>query len=395
MEENKYGMGRYIREIKEIPLLSLEEERDLGYKKMQGNEEARHKLITSNLRLVVKIAHDFKEYGLPLMDLISEGNTGMIRAVEKFDPDKGAKFSSYSSYWIKQSIQRFLKEGKTIKTPIASIKKIKKIKNAKESLEEKLGRSPTISEISNETQYSERVITNLERSYSRQISLNDHISENSNDEFFNIIPDQSAPQTLEYLEEKETSQNLKYALNCLDSRERTIMNLRYGISGKAPQTLEQVAKVIGRTRERVRQIQNNSLTKLRKMMKCDEYNITNLNGKKITHYRNFPLPHPSESIIQYLRRVKELDKIPSELNKALEALSEIEYKIINLKYIKGTGKKERLEKLVNYPPLYHLSQRQIKKNHYSAINKISSSLNKLGYITKEYKNKLSKKIRSS
>ena len=264
-------MKAYMREIGQIPLVSRDEEVDLAAEIAAGSENARAKLIQSNLRLVVKIAHDFKGLGLPLLDLISEGNIGLMKAVEKFDPTKGAKFSSYAAWWIKQSMRRALSnQSRTIRIPVQSAGKINKIKGARVKLTEDLGREPTDTEIAAHLDFSERTVSALRMAELRTFSLQDPIQQGEDSMFQDIIPDFSTNTPDEMISDFETLKQLKKLIDRLDDRERMILMLRFGLNGARPKTLEEVSKIIGRTRERVRQIQNQALTKLRTFIEEDQ-----------------------------------------------------------------------------------------------------------------------------
>jgi len=264
-------MKVYMEDIGHIPLVSKEEEVELAGLIAGGSEEARAKLIKSNLRLVVKIAHDFKGLGLPLLDLISEGNIGLMRAVEKFDPKKGAKFSSYAAWWIKQAMRRALaNQSRTIRIPVQSAGKINRIKMARSRLAEKLGREPTDGEIASDLDYSKRTVIGLRRADLKGFSLHDPIHNGEFGKFEEIIADQNtaAPDTV--LGKSESLERLHKLLDTLDEREALILKMRFGLDGQPPRTLEEVSTHIFRTRERVRQLQNQALAKLKELM-SDEF----------------------------------------------------------------------------------------------------------------------------
>ncbi len=264
------AMKCYMDDIGHIPLVNKAEEAILAKKIHAGDMQAREKLIRSNLRLVVKIAHDFKGMGLPLQDLVSEGNIGLMRAAEKFDPEKGAKFSSYAAWWIKQAMRRALSEkSKTIRVPIASVSKINKIRTMRSKLAEKLGRDPTDREIADRLDFSERVVSRLRRADLKTVSMQDPILRGEEGELKNLIPDENAPTPYRVLDDSESVQRLNLLLESLDDRERTILLMRYGLDGSPPRTLEQISRKIGRTRERVRQIQKRALAKLRTQISQD------------------------------------------------------------------------------------------------------------------------------
>ncbi len=265
------SMKVYMHDIGQISLVSKDQEVTLAAqihgKDHDDHDEARATLIEANLRLVVKIAHDFKGLGLPLLDLISEGNIGLMRAVEKFDPSKGAKFSSYAAWWIKQSMRRALaNQSRVIRIPVQSAGKINKIKSVKMKLTEKLGREPTDEEIAANLGFSGRTVTGLRLADLRTFSLHDPIQQGEDGEFQDIIPDQGAMSPDRILGDEESVHRLLSLLSQLEDRERLILQLRFGLDGKRPKTLEEVSQEIHRTRERVRQIQNQALAKLRAML---------------------------------------------------------------------------------------------------------------------------------
>jgi RNA polymerase primary sigma factor len=260
-------MKLYMQNIGQYSLVTREDEVVLAAEIADGSEAARTKLIRSNLRLVVKIAHDFKGLGLPLLDLISEGNIGLMRAVEKFDPSKGAKLSSYAAWWIKQSMRRALaNQARTIRIPVQSASKISKIQGSRTKLLEKMGREPTDKEIAEDINLTERTVTGLRLGKTTTISLHDPIQHGEDGEFRDIIPDDKtvAPDTI--IQDEETLTHMLNLVSRLDERERTILQLRFGLNGERARTLEEVSQTIGRTRERVRQIQNQALEKLRCML---------------------------------------------------------------------------------------------------------------------------------
>ena len=264
-------MKVYMGEIARISLVNKNEEAELAKQihstDSQQYEDARNTLIKANLRLVVKIAHDFKGLGLPLLDLISEGNIGLMRAVEKFDPSKGAKFSSYAAWWIKQSMRRALaNQSRTIRIPVQSAGKISKIKTVRMKLAEELGRDPTDSEIADHLEFSERTVQGLRLADLKTISLHDPIQQGEEGEFQDIIPDRHAMTPDQIIGDVESVFRLLDLLDKLDSRERRILEMRFGLRGSRPLTLEEVSQQIGRTRERVRQIQNQALNKLKQLL---------------------------------------------------------------------------------------------------------------------------------
>ena len=273
------SMKLYMNEVGQIPLISPEQEKVLAAQIHSGDralhDEACATLINANLRLVVKIAHDFKGFGLPLSDLISEGNLGLVRAVEKFDPAKGAKFSSYAAWWIKQSMRRALaNQASVIRIPVQSAGKINKIKLANMKLTEQLGRAPTDNELADNLSLSERTVATLRLSDLKTISLHAPIQQGEDGSFEDVISDRNAMMPDRIVGDEESVQRLFALLGELDARERQIIQLRFGLDGRRPKTLEEVSQMIHRTRERVRQLQNQALAKLRAKL-ADEVDAVN------------------------------------------------------------------------------------------------------------------------
>ena len=226
-------MKLYMQSIGQFPLVNQKEEAQLAKRIAKGDKEARDILISSNLRLVVKIAHDFKGLGLPLLDLISEGNIGLMRAVEKFNPMKGAKFSSYAAWWIKQSMRRALaNQARTIRIPVQSASKIGKIQNAKAKLIQTLGRDPTDKEIANEINLTERTVTGLRQGKASTISLFDPIQNGAEGEFKDIIPDDKTVAPNDIIQDDETLSLMMQMVSKLPERERVILMLRFGLDGE-------------------------------------------------------------------------------------------------------------------------------------------------------------------
>ncbi|OGV66852.1 MAG: hypothetical protein A3K18_30395 [Lentisphaerae bacterium RIFOXYA12_64_32] len=260
----------YMQHIAQYPLVTPAEESDLAKGIHQGSEACRTRLIRSNLRLVVKIAHDFKGRGLPLLDLISEGNIGLMVAVGKFDPSKGAKLSSYAAWWIKQSMRRALaNQARTIRIPVQSATKISKIQDARSRLRERLDRDPTDAEVAVVVNLTERTVCGLGRVRTTTVSLSAPVQDGEDGELRDIIPDDGAPAPDRIIQEHEMIRHMLELVDNLDERERRIINLRYGLGGTRPHTLEEISQIVGRTRERIRQIQNRALHQLRAMLESD------------------------------------------------------------------------------------------------------------------------------
>lgn len=258
----------YLQEIAKTPLLTVEEEIALAKRIKRGDRAARNHMIQANLRLVVKIAHDYKDFGLPLLDLISEGNIGLIKAVERFDPQKGGKLSTYAAWWIKQSIKRALaNQSKTIRLPVHLVDKISKMRKTAMALTEELGREPTDEELAEVLGMPVNKVTHLKTVSVRPTSLNAPLGDDADGaEFGEIVGDENARDPFETLREKAQNSDLRQMIADLDEREARIIRLRFGLDGEDERTLEEVGEMFGITRERVRQLQNIALSKMRKVM---------------------------------------------------------------------------------------------------------------------------------
>ena len=257
----------YLREIGQVKLLTPAEEIELAARIKKGDKKAREQMIKANLRLVVKIARDYEGIGLPLLDLISEGNIGLMKAVERFDPAKGGKLSTYGSWWIKQSIKRALaNQSKTIRLPVHLVDKISKMRRTSMRLQEELGREPTDEELGEELGISASRVAQMRMAAVRPASLDAPIGDEDSNNFAEVVQDESADTPYEQLEEKTVTRMLQEMVKTLDTREATILRARFGLDGGSQKTLEEVGQKFGVTRERVRQIQNIALKKLRKMI---------------------------------------------------------------------------------------------------------------------------------
>jgi RNA polymerase primary sigma factor len=257
----------YLREIGQVKLLTPEEEIELAAKIKKGDKKAREQMIKANLRLVVKIARDYEGIGLPLLDLISEGNIGLMKAVERFDPSKGGKLSTYGSWWIKQSIKRALaNQSKTIRLPVHLVDKISKMRRTAMRLQEELGREPSDEELGEELGMSASRISQMRMAAVRPASLDAPIGDEDSNNFAEVVQDEAADTPYEQLEDKSVTRMLREMVTNLDPREATILSARFGLDGGPERTLEEVGEKFGVTRERVRQIQNIALRKLRKMI---------------------------------------------------------------------------------------------------------------------------------
>ena len=266
-EDSDPGLQLYLRQIAQYPLLTPAEEIKLAAKIKKGSKAATAEMIRANLRLVVKIARDYANLGLPLLDLISEGNIGLMKAVERFDPAKGGKLSTYGSWWIKQSIKRALaNQGKTIRLPVHLVDKIAKIRRVGAGLSDELGREATDEEIAEEVGMNAGKVTLLKQAAIRPASLDAPIGEDDATEFGEMVGDAMAVDPFENLSDKDIHMEVGDLLAKLDDRERRIINARFGLDGSDPITLEEVGDKFGVTRERIRQLQNIALNKMRRSL---------------------------------------------------------------------------------------------------------------------------------
>src|ERR1700678_1056235 len=257
----------YLQEIGKTALLTIGEEVALARRIRRGDKAARDHMIKANLRLVVKIAMDYKDFGLPLLDLISEGNIGLIKAVERFDPRKGGKLSTYAAWWIKQSIKRALaNQSKTIRLPVHLVDKISKMRRVALQMSEELGREPTDDELAEEVGMASAKVSQLKTVSIRPASLDAPISDDDTTEFGEIVGDEEALTPFEQLRDQNLRDEVAELISVLDEREKKIIFSRFGLDGGKPKTLEEVGRKFGVTRERIRQLQNIALMKLRRAL---------------------------------------------------------------------------------------------------------------------------------
>ena len=266
--EEETGFQIYLRQIAKFPLLTAEQEVELAGRIKLGDQQARADMVRANLKLVVRIARDYANFGLPLLDLISEGNIGLMKAVERFDPEKGGKLSTYAAWWIKESIRRALaNQGKTIRLPVHLVDKIGKIlgkiRRVSSRMMEELGREPTDEELAEEIGLSVFKIRELKNVAVRPTSLDRPIQGEESLQFGDVLSDEDTESPFERLRDKDMLQEVGELLDLLNDREREIINSRFGLGGQKPETLGEVGQKFGVTRERVRQLQKVALNKLR------------------------------------------------------------------------------------------------------------------------------------
>ena len=256
---------RYLNEIGRIPLLSAQDEVRLAKAIERGDETARQQMVSANLRLVVSVAKKYTGHGVPLLDLIQEGNSGLMRAVEKFDWRRGFKFSTYATWWIRQSITRSIAEQcRTIRLPVHTHDRLAKTSRVRRDLQLTLGREPTDREIADELGFSEEQMAALNRISRAPVSLDAPVGEDGMTAMGDLVPDEDAEEPLEEIADKMLTEHLAAAMDQLEPREQEVLRLRYGLGTGTPLTLEEIGQRFGRTRERIRQIESMALRKLRR-----------------------------------------------------------------------------------------------------------------------------------
>jgi RNA polymerase primary sigma factor len=256
----------FLKDIGKARLLTAQEEVRLAKRIWRGDQDAKQKMVESNLRLVVSIAKNYRNQGLPFLDLIQEGTIGLVRAAEKFDYRKGFKFSTYATWWIRQAIARALADkSRTIRIPVHIVERVNKIGRAERKLVTALGRDPTTDELAEVTGIEPDEVDSIKRSAQAPVSLQKPVGDEEESEFGQFIADEQAESPYERALEILTSEALRDALENLSYRERRVLELRYGLGGERPWTLDEVGRRFNVTRERIRQIENQSLKKLQNL----------------------------------------------------------------------------------------------------------------------------------
>ncbi|MGA3285562.1 MAG: sigma-70 family RNA polymerase sigma factor [Verrucomicrobiota bacterium] len=254
----------YLREIGQVKLLTPKEEIVLAKRIRKGNKRARAQMITANLRLVVKIARDYEGLGLPLLDLINEGNIGLMKGVERFDPRKGAKLSTYASWWIKQFIMRALaNQSKTIRLPVHVVDKVAHIRKAEVKLRDAFDRDPTDQEVADHLGLNPRRIQQYRDASKAPISLDAPIGADEPQRISEVVADPNAAAPFDRLVRENDTELVQQVLATLTPRENSILAMRFGLDNGKPKTLEEIGERLGVTRERIRQIQEEALKKMR------------------------------------------------------------------------------------------------------------------------------------
>jgi RNA polymerase primary sigma factor len=262
----------FLKDIGKVRLLTASEEVDLAKRIERGDIDAKQKMVESNLRLVISIAKNYRNQGLPFLDLIQEGTIGLVRAAEKFDYRKGFKFSTYATWWIRQAVARALADkARTIRIPVHVVEKLNKIGRAERGLVTALGREPTAEEIADLVAgIDPEEVDSIKRSARAPISLDKPVGDEQESEFGQFIADEQAESPYERAVEILTKQALRDVLENLSYRERRVLELRYGLGGGHPRTLDEVGRAFNVTRERIRQIENQSLKKLQTLPEAQQ-----------------------------------------------------------------------------------------------------------------------------
>jgi RNA polymerase primary sigma factor len=263
VEPSLDSLRLYLRSIGRVDLLTADQEVFLARRIERGDMLAKQQMIEANLRLVVSIAKGYLGRGLSFLDLIQEGSLGLIRAVEKFDYRRGYKFSTYATWWIRQAVTRAIADkARTIRIPVHMVEKLNKVVHVERQLVQEFGREPTPEEIALELQWTAREVKDIQRIAQLPVSLEKPIGEEEDSELVDFVEDEAAESPFDLANENLRRENVRRALDALPAREREVIEMRYGLQGQKARTLEEVGRAFGVTRERIRQIENNTLKKL-------------------------------------------------------------------------------------------------------------------------------------
>ncbi len=299
----------FLKDIGKVRLLTAQEEVDLAKRIERGDLDAKQKMVESNLRLVVSIAKNYRNQGLPFLDLIQEGTLGLVRAAEKFDYRKGFKFSTYATWWIRQAIARALADkARTIRIPVHVVEKLNKIGRAERKLVTELGREPTAQEIADVTGIDPEEVDSIKRSAQAPVSLEKPVGDEEESEFGQFIADERAESPYERAAEILTKEALREALENLSYRERRVLELRYGLGGEHPRTLDEVGRTFNVTRERIRQIENQSLKKLQSLAEAQKLRDVRVGRPRAGRPHSSPAPRAAdqEGMFDVLAALREL-----------------------------------------------------------------------------------------
>jgi RNA polymerase primary sigma factor len=266
VEPSLDSLRLYLRSIGRVPLLTAQEEVSLAKRIERGDMAAKQQMVEANLRLVVSIAKGYLGRGLTFLDLIQEGSLGLIRAVEKFDYRRGYKFSTYATWWIRQAVTRAIADkARTIRIPVHMVEKLNRVAHVERQLVQKLGREPEPAEIAEELRWPVSDVRDILRVAQLPVSLEKPVGDEDESELGDFVADDAVLEPFEEASEHLQKEGVKKALEALPDRERQVIELRYGLSGSEPLTLEEVGRTFGVTRERIRQIENNTLKKLKRL----------------------------------------------------------------------------------------------------------------------------------
>ena len=266
------GVKLYLKNIRNYPLLTFEQEQNLGKRMAAGDKKARNELINCNLRLVVSIAKKYVNYcHIPFIDLIQEGNLGLMKAVEKYDYSLGNKFSTYATWWIRQSISKaILDQSRTIRVPVHMLAATKKFNAVSADLEKVLNREPSIEEIAKAMSIPVKKAEEIKNIVKEPISLNGMLKEDDDTELIELVSDDNSKSPFDVSSDNENKEIINAVLETLDSREKEIITLRFGLNNEDSKTLEECGKILNLTKERVRQIEQKALHKLRNPIRAQQ-----------------------------------------------------------------------------------------------------------------------------
>jgi RNA polymerase primary sigma factor len=254
----------FLKDIGRVPLLTAAQEVELAKRIERGDHAAKQAMVEANLRLVVSIAKRYRNQGLPFLDLIQEGTIGLVRAAEKFDYRKGFKFSTYATWWIRQAVARAIADkGRTIRMPVHVVEKLNRIMRSERKLRAELGREPTIEEVARDLEMTVDEVEQIRRSAQVPVSLEKPVGDDEESEFGHFLADETTPLPDELAETTMQREALRNILSALSERERLVLEMRYGLDGQQPRTLDEVGRAFNVTRERIRQIEHQGLKKLR------------------------------------------------------------------------------------------------------------------------------------
>jgi RNA polymerase primary sigma factor len=264
LEVSTDSLQLFLKDIGKVDLLTAAQEVELAKRIERGDLAAKTQMVEANLRLVVSIAKRYRNQGLPFLDLIQEGTIGLVRAAEKFDYRRGFKFSTYATWWIRQAVARALADkARTIRMPVHVVEKLNKILRTERKLRAEKGREPSSEEIAKELDLTVEEVDQVRRTAQVPVSLEKPVGDDEESQFGHFLEDDSEPLPDEAADVMFRNEALARALGALSERERRVLELRYGLNGEAPLTLDEVGRVFDVTRERIRQIENHSLKKLR------------------------------------------------------------------------------------------------------------------------------------